>query len=102
MSGCFGSPLPKDIRGEGNGSKYMDPQACEEKDGKMKDLCYVNTAPQLKDETLCEKIHDERYMEICYGRVGVATGNNDLCDKITDTPTRQQCHTTLQENKKLF
>ncbi len=100
--GCIGgNPLPKDIRGEGNGSKYMDPDECEKKEtGKFRDLCYANTAPQLNDLSLCDRIKDARYREVCIGRVGVATNNPALCDRIGDRKTRQECHLTLQQKNK--
>lgn len=100
VSGCVGDVLPKDIRGEGDGSRFTDPGECLKKNGtKMQDLCYANTAPQLKDVSICNKIKDGRYREICYGRVGVATGDKSLCEKIGDKATRQQCLIALEDNK---
>jgi hypothetical protein len=100
LSGGAGSSpstvLPRDPRGE-NITPNRDPAVCEQKELRYRDLCYINTAPQVGDTSLCDKIKGQSNRELCYGRVGVAIGDPKLCDRISDQSVRQQCHYALQQ-----
>ena len=109
-SGCIqGSPaggetattqltvLPRDERAGNDTPVYASEEACDAKTDKYKDLCYINTASNLKDTSVCDKIQKVQTRELCYGRVGVATGDKRLCDRISDRSTRGQCLLAIEQ-----
>jgi len=76
-------------------TEKVDPAACEGKETKFKDLCYVNAASKLADLSLCDRVEKQSSKELCMGRVGVATDNPKLCDRISDPSVRSQCHLAI-------
>ncbi|MBD3388337.1 MAG: hypothetical protein GF416_04605 [Candidatus Altiarchaeales archaeon] len=91
--------MPEDPRAEDDAgeptAEYTDPGACEGREGNLKDLCYINTASELMDVKICDKVSVPEHRELCIGRVGVATGNRKLCDRISDPSVRAQCHMAI-------
>jgi hypothetical protein len=98
------SALPKeaDDRFDDNDTvewNWNDLAACEGKSTeKLKELCYVNTAPQLKDVSICDRIQAAKTKELCIARVGVATKDSSLCDRVSDKNVRIQCYEAILQS----
>jgi hypothetical protein len=82
---------PRDDNESGPRQLHNDPSACERNTGKMRDLCWANTASDMRDISLCDRIKEPFYKEICYGRIGVLNRDPKLCDRIGNATIRAQC-----------
>jgi rRNA-processing protein FCF1 len=84
ICGCIGSFLPNPARDAGL-------KDCEKRELKFRELCYINTATDLKDTSICELVKDSGHKQLCIGRVGVATNDPSLCEQITNISVRREC-----------
>jgi len=66
--------------------------------GGEKENCYTNTALDLKDATICEKIQDKNIKELCYSSLAIYLNNYTICEKIQEYNLKNQCLATSKND----
>jgi len=60
-------------------------------DVNKRDACFSDVSTGLKDESGCENIGQEGYMEECYFQVALEKQDSSICNKIKDSENKEFC-----------
>jgi hypothetical protein len=77
--------------------EYLDLSLCEKisDPSEIRDCeyhYYWFLAIEEQNVTICENIDDDSFIDFCYGDLGVILKDRDICDKVKDDLGRNHCH----------